>query len=279
MQECYHYFHQRCCEERSSIRVLAQLDKRTVRFYSDLHESIEVRHSEEMEAQGAVMDQSEVIQYLNSDDNPVGKGKNDAALVIESAQFAENQRNLIETIWEEAIPFDIASKRYTEERITDPLKLTLNEGSFLEKIREVLMIEKDLPEEDTPFNIDAFMASGLEISDARKKLNHGGIASLRDFGIDLESLMRQIGNRVGQELAFSLRGISQEIEFLNEMMDWWEHAGLGTLSYDLEPEFHIKVQFSEFPEGGELPVWALDDGIIEGALQSRYPEGGGNYCD
>ena len=256
------------------VRVLAQLDKRTVRFYNDLHESIEVRHSEEMEAQGAVMDQHEVIQYLNSDDNPVGKGKNDAALVIESAQFAENQRNLIETIWEEAIPFDIASKRYTEERITDPLKLTLNEGSFLEKIREVLMIEKDLPEEDTPFNIEAFMASGLEISDARKKLNHGGIASLRDFGIDLESLMRQIGNRVGQELAFSLRGISQEIEFLNEMMDWWEHAGLGTLSYDLEPEFHIKVQFSEFPEGGELPVWALDDGIIEGALQSRYPEGG-----
>ena len=111
-------------------------------IHSDLHESIEVRHSEEMEAQGAVMDQSEVIQYLNSDDNPVGKGKNDAALVIESAQFAENQRNLIETIWEEAIPFDIASKRYTEERITDPLKLTLNEGSFLEKIREVLMIER-----------------------------------------------------------------------------------------------------------------------------------------
>ena len=35
--------------------------------------AIEVRHSEEMEAQGAVMDQSEVIQYLNSDDNPVGK--------------------------------------------------------------------------------------------------------------------------------------------------------------------------------------------------------------
>ena len=256
------------------VRVLAQLDKRTVRFYNDLHQSIEVRHSEEMEAQGAVMDQNEVIQYLNSDDNPVGKGKNDAALVIESGQFAENQRNLIETIWEEAIPFDIASKRYTEERITDPLKLTLNEGSFLEKIREVLMIEKDLPEEDTPFNIEAFMASGLEISDARKKLNHGGIASLQDFGIDLESLMRQVGNRVGQELAFSLRGISQEIEFLNEMMDWWEHAGLGTLSYDLEPEFHIKVQFSEFPEGGELPVWALDDGIIEGALQSRYPEGG-----
>ena len=68
------------------------------------------------------------------------------------------------------------------------------------------------------------MASGLEISDARKKLNHGGIASLRDFGIDLESLMRQIGIESAKS-TFSLRGISQEIEFLNEMMDWWEHAG------------------------------------------------------
>ena len=46
--------------------------------------------------------------------------------------------------------------------------------------------------------------------------------------------MRQIGNRVGQELAFSL--ISQEIEFLNEMMDQ-EHAGLGIL-LRFEPEFH-----------------------------------------
>ena len=255
------------------VRILAQLDKRTIRFYRDIHESIEVRHSDDLDAQGVVMDQSEVIQYLSSDENPVGKGKNDAALVIESNQFADNQRNLIEAIWEESIPFETASKRYTEDRITDPLRLTLNEGSFLEKIRDVLMIEEEIPEDDTPFNIDAFLASGLEISDARKKLSVGGIASLGAFGIDLPSLMRQVGNRVGEELAFSLRGIDQEIEFLNEMMDWWEHAGLGVLSYDLEPEFHIKVQFSELPEVEGLPIWALDDGIIEGALSARYPEG------
>ena len=48
---------------------------------------------------------------------------------------------------------------------------------------------------------------------------------------------------------------------------------MGTLSYDLEPEFHIKVQFAELPEGGGLPIWALDDGIIEGALQACHPEG------
>ena len=255
------------------VRILAQLDRRTIRFYRDIHGSIEVRHSDDLDAQGVVKDTSEVIQYLSSDENPVGKGKNDAALVIESSQFAESQRNLIEAIWEEAIPFETASKRYTEEKITDPLRLTLNEGSFLEKIRDVLMIEAELPEDDTPFNLEAFMASGLEISDARKKLNQGGIGSLEAFGIDITSLMRQVGNRVGQELSFSLRGVEQEIDFLNEMMDWWEHAGMGTLSYDLEPEFHIKVQFAELPEGGGLPIWALDDGIIEGALQARYPEG------
>ena len=256
------------------VRILAQLDKRTIRFYRDIHESIEVRHSDDLDAQGAVRDQNEVIQYLSSDENPVGKGKNDAALVIESSQFAENQRNLIEAIWEESLPFETASNRFTEEKITDPLKLTLNEGSFLEKIRDVLMIEAEIPEDDTPFNINSFLASGLEISDARKKLNQGGIGSLEAFGIDLSSLMRQVGNRVGEELAFSLRGIDQEIEFLNEMMDWWEHAGLGTLSYELEPEFHINVQFTELPEGEGLPIWALDDGIIEGALKARYPEGG-----
>ena len=255
------------------VRILAQLDRRTIRFYRDMHPSIEVRHSDDLDAQGVVKDNREVIQYLSSDENPVGKGKSDAALVIESSQFAESQRNLIEAIWEEAIPFETASKRYTEEKITDPLRLTLNEGSFLEKIRDVLMIEAELPEDDTPFNLEAFMASGLEISDARKKLNQGGISSLEAFGIDLTSLMRQVGNRVGQELAFSLRGVEQEIDFLNEMMDWWEHAGMGTLSYDLEPEFHIKVQFAELPEGEGLPIWALDDGIIEGALQARYPEG------
>lgn len=160
------------------IRILAQLDKRTVRFYRELHESIEVRHSDDLDVQGVVRDREEVIQYLSSDENPVGRGKNDAALVIESSQFAENQRNLIETIWEESLPFETASNRFTEEKITDPLRLTLNEGSFLEKIRDVLMIEAEIPEDDTPFNIDSFLASGLEISDARKKLNQGGIASL-----------------------------------------------------------------------------------------------------
>jgi hypothetical protein len=205
------------------------------------------------------------------EENPVGRGKNDAALTVESESFAESQKNLLDTIWEEAIPYEVASKRFTEERIVDPLKLTIDSGSFLEKIREVLQISDDIPEGDTPFNPDAFLASGLEISDARRNLESGGIEALSAFGIDVRHLLRQVGNRVGHELSFSLRNIDGNIEFLNEMMDWWEYAGLGQLSYDIDPEFHILVDYPS-KEPGSLPIQSLDDGIIEGTLLSRYSD-------
>ncbi len=260
----------KAAERGVNVRVLTQLDRRTIRFYSELHDSINVRHSEDLDAQGALVDKKQVIQYLNTEDNPVGRGRNDAALVIESLPFAESQKNLIDTIWEESTEFETASKRFTEERIADPLKLTIDGGSFLDKIREVLQINEALPEVDTPFNAEAFIASSLEISEARKKLQSGGISSLSAFGINTESLLRQVGNRVGEELAFSLRNIEDHIEFLNEMMDWWEYAGLGQLNYDIDPTFHIKVNLSGFEDSDSLPIWSLDDGIIEGALSNRY---------
>ena len=49
----------------------------------------------------------------------------------------------------------------------------------------------------------------------------------------------------------------------------------GNLSYDIEPEFHIKVVLgSPISEDNGLPLWALDDGIIEGALLARYSSDG-----
>ena len=105
-----------------SIRVLAQLDRRTIRFYEQLEDLIEVRHSDDIESQGVVMDVSETIQYLNAEENPVGRGRTDAALVVESTTFADSQLNLMEAIWDDAIPFETASKRFTEQKIVEPLK-------------------------------------------------------------------------------------------------------------------------------------------------------------
>ena len=258
------------------VTVLAELDNRALRFYDELDESIEIRHTDNLDIKQVLKDSYEVIQFLSVEENPVGKGKNDAALAVESVTFAEAQKRIFEVIWDEAVPFEVASKRFTEEKIADPLKLTLGGGSFLDRIRAVLNITDELPETDTPFNPDSFTASGLEISEVRKELEKGGIASLASFGIDIPSLFRQVGHRIGAELAFTLRNIDGHIEFLNEMMDWWEYAGLGQLSYDLEPVFHIKVHLSNTSDDDDkIPLWALDDGIIEGVLMIRYPSEGG----
>ena len=60
-------------------------------------------------------------------------------------------------------------------------------------------------------------------------------------------------------------------------MDLWEEAGLGTLAYEFDPNFHVRVGLNELPEADNpevLPLWELDDGIIEGALAARYPDEG-----
>ena len=161
-------------------------------------------------------------------------------LVIDSEPFAMGHENLIDTIWDDAIQFDLAKARFTEDRIFDPLKLTIGEGSFLDFITDALKLEGDLPDEDTPFDPTAFMMTSTSISEARTELQAGKLQSLRAIGIDLPRMMRQVGNRIGHELAFQLRTIEGHIEFLSEMMDWWEHAGLGRLEYEIEPTFHVR---------------------------------------
>lgn len=253
------------------VQIITQLDSKTVRFFKQLNESVEVRHSNELESLGFVKDKNEVIQYLNIEDNPVGRGKDDAALAIESHAFAESHMNLIDTIWENAVMFETAVARYTENKINDPLKLTIGEGSFLNNVVSALKIN-DMPEEDTPFDPEAFFAAGHEVNEARTKLSEGKLSNLKVLGIDISLMLRQIGNRVGQEISFSMRGIENDIEFLDEMMDWWEHAGLGSLLYDVDPNFHVKVGLNHPPVNNPdaLPMWEMDDGIIEGALRHRF---------
>ncbi len=258
------------------VNVLAQLDRRTIRFFGDLEESIQIRHSDDVSSLGVLKDQHEVIQFLQVEENPVGRGREDAALLIESRSFSVTQANLVEAIWDEAVEFEIAKIRFTEERIVDPLRLTVGEGSFLDSFRSALGVDDQLPDEDTPFDPQLFLASGTELNDARMTLQSGRLESLRILGIDIGGILRQVGNRIGQELAFSLRSIGGHVEFLNEMMDWWEHAGLGEIDYELDPTFHVKVYLTEQQNENEdaLPLSELDDGIIEGVLSTRYPEEG-----
>ena len=256
------------------VKVLAQLDRRTLKFFDQLHDSIEIRHSDEVNSLGVLKDQSDVIQFLFVEQNPVGRGREDAALVVSSEVFASSHYEFMMAIWNRAVDISSAKKRFTEERIVDPLRLTIGEGSFLEQFREALDFSGELPDEDTPFNPDSFLASSNEINQARAALQDGTVFSLHQLGIDIKTMLRQVGHRIGAELAFSLRNIEGHVEFLSELMDWWEHAGLCELEYDTVPFFHIKVNLTHPPINQKevLPLWELDDGIIEGALRSRYPE-------
>ena len=146
------------------VKVLAQLDRRTLKFFDQLHESIEIRHSDEVNSLGVLKDQSDVIQFLFVEQNPVGRGREDAALVVSSEVFASSHYEFMMAIWNRAVDFDSAKKRFTEERIVDPLRLTIGEGSFLEQFREALNFSGELPDEDTPFNPDSFLASSNEIN-------------------------------------------------------------------------------------------------------------------
>jgi len=259
------------------VTVLAQLDRRTVRFYDQLHESIAVRHSDEVASLGVLQDTGNVIQFLHVEENPVGRGRDDAALVINSDVFNSSHSDFISAIWNKAVDFESAKKRFTEERIVDPLRLTVGQGSFLDQFRNALKVSNELPENDTPFNPKSFLASTREINQARAALQDGTVESLKQLGIDINTMLRQVGQRIGEELTFSLRKIEGHVEYLSELMDWWEHAGLGELDYDSDPFFHIIVKLAHpanFGDSASLPLWELDDGIIEGALMARYPETG-----
>lgn len=259
------------------VTVLAQLDRRTVRFYDQLDESIEIRHTDEVNALGVLQDTNNVIQFLHVEENPVGRGREDAALVINSDVFSSSHSDFISAIWNKAVDFQSAKKRFTEERIVDPLRLTVGKGSFLDQFREALQVSSDLPEKDTPFNPESYLASTRGFNQARAALQDGTVESLNQLGIDINTMLRQVGQRIGEELTFSLRKIEGHVEYLNELMDWWEHAGLGELDYDSDPFFHIIVRLAH-PANSDskeaLPLWELDDGIIEGALMARYPEDG-----
>ena len=257
------------------VKVLSQLDRRTLRFFDQLHESVEVRHSDEINSLGVLQDFSNVVQFLFVESNPVGRGREDAALVVSSEVFSNSHHEFMMAVWNRAVDLESAKKRFTEERIVDPLRLTVGEGSFLEQFRDALDFSGELPDEDTPFNPESFLESSKGINQARAALQDGSVFSLHQLGIDIKTMLRQVGQRIGEELAFSLRNIEGHVEFLSELMDWWEYAGLGELEYDTSPFFHIKVNLTHPPTDKDdaLPLWELDDGIIEGALLSRYPEG------
>ena len=121
------------------VRVSSSLNEKTIKFFDDLDDRIEVRHHENFSMQGVYVDEEVGLQFINIETNPTGRGKQDTALLIESGAFMTAQLELMDIQWGAATSYSAAKARLTEGKIIEPLKLTLGEGSYYEKLRTSLM--------------------------------------------------------------------------------------------------------------------------------------------
>ena len=120
------------------VRVLAQIDTKTIRFFEQLDKRIEIRHQENQSQMGFYVDNEVGIQIVNSESNPTGRGKEDTALLIESMDYMQAQIELLKVQWNGGVDFSSTKARIVDGMITEPLKLNIGEGSFYERLRGLI---------------------------------------------------------------------------------------------------------------------------------------------
>jgi sugar-specific transcriptional regulator TrmB/predicted hydrocarbon binding protein len=251
-----------------TVRVLATLDKKTVKFFEQLDDSIEVRHSDAVSMHGLTVDGEVAIQSVSLEANPVGRGKEDAALVIEAHDFLSAHTDLIESTWKGATAYSSAVTRIEKGEIVEPLRVSLGEGSFYRRLKE--MIASDV-EDQHPNNIgwtNAVLRRG-----ERMLTPEPSLPAFEVLGIDTSELMRNIGRRIGEEIAMELSEIDDDAEFWTQLAVEWAEMGMGRLVVQGDPVEVVRVEDSgscgNAPQFGG-PFCHLDEGILEGIIQLRF---------
>lgn len=96
------------------IRVLADVESRTIRFFDKLDSRIEIRHLDNQAQMGVYVDDDVGIQVVNSETNPTGRGKDDTALLIESKDYMEAQLELLKVQWSGGVDYSSAKARLVD---------------------------------------------------------------------------------------------------------------------------------------------------------------------
>lgn len=244
------------------IRILADIETRTIRFFDQLDDRIEIRHLDNQAQMGVYVDEDVGIQIVNSEENPTGRGKDDTALLIESADYMEAQLELLKVQWSGGVDYAAAKARLVDGMITEPLSLKIGDGSFYERLRKI--IGKDSgsrftnlvsrrPGEPTTLGLSA--------------------ASLRELGIDMSDILRVVGQRIGQELALELRNENDEETFWDQLKLKWRELGMGEISIDAMPPNLVSVidnhSQDRDPRLGSV-LCHMDEGVLEGIVKERY---------
>ncbi|HJM19917.1 MAG TPA: helix-turn-helix domain-containing protein [Candidatus Thalassarchaeaceae archaeon] len=252
-----------------SVRVLASLDKTTLKYYEQLDERIEIRHSDSISMHGCIIDDEVAVQNVAIEKNPVGRGKDDAALVIEAPAFLSTQTELIESSWTNATPISTAKIHIERGENTQPLHINLGAGSFYRRFKEIIARDIEDQHPDNKNWTNAILRQGDSVITPEPNL-----PAFELLGLNITDLMKIVGKRIGEEIAHEIgNNADSEDEFWHLLATEWREMGMGDMELIGNPPTSIKVHDAgscgKAPEFGS-PFCHFDEGILGGIIETKF---------
>lgn len=248
------------------VKISTSLNEKTIRFFDDLDSRIEIRHHEEFRMQGVYVDEEVGLQFINVEKNPTGRGKTDSALLIESKAFMEAQSQLMAIQWGAGMSYRSAKARLIEGKIIEPLKLSLGDGSYYERLRSAIgeQLTVQIEPSNTVLRRPGEPIVTQEISSA---------VALQKLGVDLNDVLLGVGIRIGEELASKWDNVQDDVEFWKHLSHEWNQLGMGQILTAGMPPETLTVQNGGACGGKpneNSMLCHLDEGVLSGILKTRH---------
>ena len=222
-----------------------------------------MRHHEDFNLNGVFVDEEVGIQFVHTEDTPTGRGKEDTAILIESGMLLTAQSELLKIQWRAAKSYHSIRSKILDGVMTEPLRLSLGEGSFYEHFRTSLQAGMS----PKPTSNAVLRKNGSEVKFGNELENE----TLSALGIDSAILFEHIGSRIGEELAVKLQHISDDSLFWETIIQEWSEMGMGEI--DKLPPTKIIVKDGSACGGNPNTskfFCNLDESVLSGILMERH---------
>lgn len=245
------------------IKLVVCIDERTIRFYDQLDPRLEIRHHPDFNLCGVFVDNEVGIQFVQTEESPTGRGKDDTAILMESEMLLSAQSELLNIQWNSASSYQTAKAKMVDGLMTEPLKLSLGDGSFYEKFKESMKMGMSN-------NANAVLTRDGQIVDNQIIPQSNTLTAL---GINTNQLFHDVGFRIGQELAVKLQHIVDDEVFWKNIKSEWLDLGMGEIDFDQLPPKTITVSEGNACDGQpekSLFLCNMDESVIAGLVKERY---------